>query len=237
MNRLYHSRRILKKLSNLFILLVVASAVFGINSFLSENQLKNTLASTYTATDVIKATNNERTKRGLPELKQNQLLMNASRNKANDMATNNYFAHISPINGRKWSSFIREAGYDYIEAGENLANGFDNLDELVKAWMDSPTHRENILNTGVDETGLAVREGVLDGYETIFVVQTFGKRNMNKVQNAQKPEEIAPNQPAVDSGQLKSSEIKEKTIAKERRLKEFMTISYKLQVVKKPVFD
>lgn len=136
---------------------------------------KTAFAGNYTASDVIEMVNQQRVKNNLPALKTNPKLMEASRNKVEDMVANSYFAHISPIDGKKWSTFIRNSGYDYIEAGENLANGFDNTPDLVNAWMNSPTHRDNILNPNVDETGLAVKSGYLDGYPTIFVAQSFGK--------------------------------------------------------------
>jgi uncharacterized protein YkwD len=47
---------------------------------------------------------------------------------------------------------------------------------MVKAWMDSPTHKENILNDAVDETAIGIAYGELDGAPTIFVVQEFGKQ-------------------------------------------------------------
>ena len=143
-----------------------------------QNPSKTAFAGNYTADDVIKAVNDERLKKNLPALQTNPMLMEAARNKVDDMILNNYFAHISPVDGKKWSSFIRDSGYDYIEAGENLANGFDNVPDLVTAWMNSPTHRDNILNPDVDETGLAVKSGFLDGYPTIFVAQNFGKRDL-----------------------------------------------------------
>jgi len=120
--------------------------------------------------------------------------MEASRNKVEDMTANGYFAHISPVDGKKWSTFIRNSGYNYIEAGENLANGFDNTPDLVNAWMNSPTHRDNILNPNVDETGLAVKSGYLDGFPTIFVAQSFGKIDVPAIATTdEKSSEVKPN--------------------------------------------
>jgi hypothetical protein len=166
-------------LFSLIAIIVVVGLIAGVvNIVFKQNPSKSAFAGNYSAQEVIQAVNEERAKQNLPTLKVDQKLMEASKNKVDDMIANNYFAHISPIDGKKWSTFIRGSGYDYVEAGENLANGFDNVPDLVTAWMNSPTHRDNILNPDVDETGLAVKSGFLDGYPTIFVAQAFGKRDV-----------------------------------------------------------
>jgi uncharacterized protein YkwD len=169
--------------------MIVSVVVFAFK----QNPSKTAFAGNYDASEVIDAVNQERVKNNLPALKTNPKLMEASRNKVDDMIANGYFAHISPVDGKKWSSFIRNAGYDYIEAGENLANGFDNVPDLVTAWMNSPTHRDNILNPNVDETGLAVRSGYLDGYPTIFVAQSFGKRDVPALPSTPKADKTESN--------------------------------------------
>jgi uncharacterized protein YkwD len=118
--------------------------------------------------------NKERLLTDLPPLRLNSKLNIAANNKAQDMSNQHYFSHISPVDGKKWSDFIKESQYNYDEAGENLANGFDNPTEMVTAWMKSPSHKENILNKDVDETGIGYAYGKLGGVPTIFVVQVFG---------------------------------------------------------------
>lgn len=49
------------------------------------------------------------------------------------------FSHTRP-NGKDWYTVNSK-----IQGGENLAFGYDTADEAIQAWMDSPTHRENIL--------------------------------------------------------------------------------------------
>jgi hypothetical protein len=139
------------------------------------NQYQNSAQATnYNADQVIISVNNQRIANGLNPLIIDAQLMSAAQAKANHMAENEYFSHIGY--GKKWSDFIREAGYDYAEAGENLANGFDNVDDMSIAWMNSPSHRENIVNPGVTETGVGVAYGRLDGFPTIFVAQVFGRK-------------------------------------------------------------
>jgi uncharacterized protein YkwD len=145
--------------------------------FLSSNAAtpKEVQASSYSADQVISSVNTQRKKSGLKELVKNDELMKSSQAKADHLAVNKYFSHVYKENGKRWSDFIKEADYNYSVAGENLANGFYVTNDMVDAWMESPTHRENILNEGVEETGVGVSYGELNGSPTIFVVQHFGK--------------------------------------------------------------
>ena len=196
-----------------------------------QNPSKTAFAGNYAASEVIDAVNQERVKNNLPALKTNAKLMEASRNKVDDMIANAYFAHISPVDGKKWSTFIRDSGYEYIEAGENLANGFDNVPDLVTAWMNSPTHRDNILNPNVDETGLAVKSGYLDGYPTIFVAQSFGKRDVPAISTT----------PKADKTEVKTEPVPARNVSPEPTPKiEVKKTEPKAQtepIVKKPKID
>lgn len=165
------------------IVCTLSIAVFGFLLLQSSNNRNNAFATNYNAGQVIVEVNKQRVKFGLSPLKINSKLMISGTNKANHMSANSYFSHIGY--GKKWSDFIKESGYDYAEAGENLANGFDNVPDMVEAWMNSPTHRENILNPSVDETGIGVAMGTLDGAQTIFVAQVFGRQS-------KKPEQPNP---------------------------------------------
>ncbi|NJK70859.1 CAP domain-containing protein [Candidatus Gracilibacteria bacterium] len=132
---------------------------------------------TYRKDDLMALINAKRISNGVSPLKYNQQLNQAAQQKAEDMSKNNYFSHVSPIDGTKWSNFIESSGYNYVEAGENLANGFDNPNEMVESWMDSPTHRQNIVSKGMKETGFGIALGKLDETPTVFVVQVFGREN------------------------------------------------------------
>ena len=122
---------------------------------------------------LITLTNQERSDLGLAPLKENMKLNEVALGKAKDMLANNYFAHSSPTGVTPWYWF-RNAGYHYQAAGENLAVGFIDSEEVVDAWIDSPSHRANLLNPGFQEIGIAVLTGELNGQETTLVVQSFG---------------------------------------------------------------
>lgn len=127
-----------------------------------------------TAEKIIENTNIERQKAGLPPLVANSALGQAAREKAANMIAENYWAHYSPSGRDPWG-FIKNAGYKFSYAGENLARNFSDSESIVVAWMNSPTHRENILNSNYQEIGIAVEDGILQGQQTTLVVQMFGK--------------------------------------------------------------
>ncbi len=117
--------------------------------------------------------NTDRSREELPKLVVNPLLEEAAQMKANDMAALGYFAHRSPEGRDPWYWF-NEVGYDFRFAGENLAVYFADSVEVEKAWMNSPTHRANIMSDKFTEVGIALAGGSYQGNDTTFVVQMFG---------------------------------------------------------------
>ena len=123
--------------------------------------------------DIISLTNLQRQQAGLDPLIPNEKLAQAAQTKAQDMFLNDYWDHYSPTDNPPWT-FILNAGYDYHYAGENLAKDYNDAPKLVQAWMDSPAHRENILNQDYQDIGIAVVTGTLNDKETVLIVQMFG---------------------------------------------------------------
>jgi uncharacterized protein YkwD len=127
-----------------------------------------------TKVGTIQWTNLNRRDNGLPALKGNQKLDMAALKKAQDMFDKQYFEHISP-DGKGPQDLADMVVYSYLSIGENLALGnFANDKELLDAWMASPGHRENILNKGFTEIGVAVLPGRYEGKDTWIAVQEFG---------------------------------------------------------------
>jgi len=132
-----------------------------------------------TSSKLIELVEQERVANNLSELKINAKLTEAAQEKAQDMLNNGYFAHTSPSGVTPWYWFDK-VGYNYVAAGENLAKDFTDSEYLHKAWMNSPSHRANILNGKYDEVGIAVLEGEMNGKKTIVAVQLFGKAATTK---------------------------------------------------------
>ncbi|MDD3679769.1 MAG: CAP domain-containing protein [Candidatus Shapirobacteria bacterium] len=140
---------------------------------------------------IVELTNQERASLGLEKLKINDHLNEAARRKAADMFALNYWSHNSPTGREPWS-FFKEVGYDYLYAGENLARDFFSPEGVVSAWMNSPTHKENLINSRYQEIGVAVVEGELEGLQTTLVVQLFGTPVKTIAQQEPAIQEVIP---------------------------------------------
>lgn len=127
--------------------------------------------------------NEDRVAQELNGLRINPKLVAAAQAKADDMAAKGYFAHETPEGYDSWHWF-KQVEYDYAYAGENLAVDFSESNDVEKAWMASPTHRDNILNKNYTEIGIAMAKGTYKGRETIFAVQMFGRPSAVEVANA-----------------------------------------------------
>lgn len=137
-----------------------------------ESRVLGTSIDLQTAT-IISLTNLQRQTHGVTTLQPNEKLAAAAEAKGQDMLQFGYWDHFSPSKRAPWG-FILEAGYEYHYAGENLAKDYYTSETLVDAWMDSPTHKENLLNKNYKDIGIAIVEGELNGRDTILIVQMFG---------------------------------------------------------------
>ena len=127
-----------------------------------------------TSVELITMANQDRIANGLEPLSLNPQLVEAAQKKALDMLNQNYFAHTSPIGINPWY-WLEKVGYKYSAAGENLAKDFVESEYVHDAWMDSSSHKANILNSKYQDIGVAVVEGDMNGKKTIVVVEFFGK--------------------------------------------------------------
>lgn len=132
-------------------------------------------ATDITVEGIFSLANRERIKNNISPLNYSEELSYAAEEKAKDMFEKNYWAHISPTGVTPWQ-FINHSGYNYVYAGENLAKDFYHSEDVVEAWMNSPTHRSNILKPEYTNIGIAVLNGRLLGRDTTLVVQEFGKK-------------------------------------------------------------
>ncbi len=129
-------------------------------------------ASNISIEKLIQLTNEQRTQSGLGDLVLNEKLSQAALQKASAMFTFDCWSH--NCNDQTPWYFFKQVDYKYTYAGENLARDFADSDAVVDAWMESPTHRDNVLNSKYEEIGFAVVDGLLNGQETTLVVQLFG---------------------------------------------------------------
>lgn len=138
------------------------------------------IATDITSEELLVLINEKRQLDGAGPLTLNPQLNEAASQKASNMLSENYWAHNSPSGKTPWV-FVKNSGYKYVYAGENLAKGFTNSKDVVNAWMASTSHRENMLSQNYNDVGFAVVEGKLLGEETVLIVEMFG--NTTALQN------------------------------------------------------
>lgn len=168
-----HKGHLIKSFSLVLLSVVFVGLQVFLNFFLITKPAVLGYSSNISPEKIIELTNTERGKLGLPPLQENTLLSEAARQKAGDMFAFNYWAHVSPSGRTPWT-FFSDVGYKYQYAGENLARDFRDPDSVVRAWMNSSSHKENIVNEKYQEIGVAVVDGSLQGVETTLVIQLFG---------------------------------------------------------------
>lgn len=136
------------------------------------------------AKNIITVINTKRAENGLGPLTEDAALDQAAKLKLDDMFTNNYWEHKSPSGVQAWD-FIKQTGYTYEYAGENLARGYHDSTSAVNAWMDSQTHKDNLLGTNYTQTGVAVGSGNIDSKPATLFVQLFAKPKTSNVASKQ----------------------------------------------------
>ncbi|MCD7819045.1 MAG: CAP domain-containing protein [Lachnospiraceae bacterium] len=128
------------------------------------------------ANEVFTLVNEERNKEDLPSLTMNGTLTKYALQRAAECCL--YFEHTRP-DGESWNTVIDETEYPHTYTGENLALGYAYPESVMTGWMNSELHRENILNAGFTQIGIACIE--CNGM--YFWAQTFGNSTANSTEN------------------------------------------------------
>jgi uncharacterized protein YkwD len=172
-----------------FVTLLQPVTQFGVLSYASEMSRNQLLDST----------NSRRAERGVGTLTLNSTLNEAAQAKANDMISKDYWSHNTPTGDEPWIFFER-AGYKYLKAGENLAYGFSTSDATVVGWMNSQTHRENMLDSVFTEVGFGFANGEDfndNGKQTVVVAMYARPQVLSEKQKAT-PETKTAQQPDAE---------------------------------------
>jgi uncharacterized protein YkwD len=104
--------------------------------------------------DLWQDVNNARTQNGLPALVLNTSLDESAQAKCSDMVTKNYWAHNSPDGLTPWDFIGKYTTYTH--AGENLEYGSPTSQGVVTAWLNSPEHKANIMDSGFIQEGFGI---------------------------------------------------------------------------------
>lgn len=168
---------------------------------------------------LVNLTNKERESLDLNRLEMDKKLEKAAFLKAKHMLKNDYFSHYSPQGVTPWHWF-KEVGYNYEKAGENLAIGFIDSEEIYTAWENSPSHFSNLVNPIYEEIGISVVKGDYKGNEVFVVVQLFG--SSAKVRKTEKKNKTTSGQEVAKKEETSTKETKEseEETQKEENIKE-----------------
>jgi uncharacterized protein YkwD len=105
--------------------------------------------------------NQERALHHLPSLVASPLLDRSAQGWTNVMVSSDEFTH-----GMNFASRISAVGYDWRMAGENIATGYATPRGVVRAWMASTGHCQNILNPAYRNVGTGVSARAVSGFAT-----------------------------------------------------------------------
>jgi len=104
---------------------------------------------------IFELTNEARKKEKLPPLKLNATLVKVARSHSANMAKQEKMDH--ELDGKNPTQRIKDAGYDPLSTGENIGETEGGtVEEIFKMWMDSPTHKANILRDKIEEIGIGM---------------------------------------------------------------------------------
>jgi uncharacterized protein YkwD len=104
---------------------------------------------------LLELTNKERADKKLPPLEANPILFKVARAHSANMAKQGKMEHV--LDGKTPAQRVDAAGYDYARVAENIAWADGGaLEAIVKGWMDSKLHRDNILNGDFKEIGIGI---------------------------------------------------------------------------------
>ena len=125
--------------------------------------------------DLFILTNEQRASNNVPLLAYNTKLELSATDKCRDMVAKGYWSHNAPDGTEPWV-FIKKYT-NYAKAGENLSKGQYNSLDAVKAWMESPLHKKNMVDSDFTSVGFGVCYVPTAPFqqESIIVVQHFAK--------------------------------------------------------------
>ena len=141
-----------KKSHTLRALCVFLAAIILFTALLSPQADAASSASNY-ENAVLFWTNVERSRHGLSKLKTTDALCSASGTRAKELYYK--FSHTRP-SGNRWTTALSAKGIKYRNAAENIAAGYTSPCSVVKAWMESDGHRNNILNSKYSYLGVGL---------------------------------------------------------------------------------
>jgi uncharacterized protein YkwD len=141
----------------------------------STTNTTNSVSNNSLTQQVVTLVNKERANANLNALTINTSLQTSAQNYSTQMANQNFFSHTAP-NGETFQQRIIKAGYtNYRWIAENIAAGQSTSEEVMRGWMNSTGHRNNILNPNAKEVGIGYAQASHSTYRHYWT-QHFGAK-------------------------------------------------------------
>ena len=175
------------------VFIVLAFALSAVRSPIGANVLS--FATEVSSHRLLESTNSNRLNDGAGPLQLNEQLRLAAQAKAEDMAQRDYWSHTTPDGQQPWK-FIDDTDYSYTRAGENLAYGFLTSEQTINGWMNSPSHRDNMLDDSFRHVGFGFANATNyqgSGEETIVVAMYAQPYGASTSQIGSMNEDSVPN--------------------------------------------
>ena len=113
--------------------------------------------------EIVRLTNEERTKAGLPALEVLPALMDTAQRKAQDFIDNHYFGHISPVYGTP-GEMIKAAIPHIKSAGENIGTWANTPEAAFAGWLNSQEHLDVMLAQKYTHIGVGIIQTADGGF-------------------------------------------------------------------------
>jgi uncharacterized protein YkwD len=123
--------------------------------------------------DMLARVNSVRAGAGLVPLRSCDSLRRTAQDYALVMAQNRTFGHVGPDGTAPWDR-MRANGFDWRAAAENIATGQGSIDEVMRRWLESPSHYANVMDPRMRQVGFGFAVVPGTGGETYWV-QDFGR--------------------------------------------------------------
>lgn len=174
----------------ILMMVVISSSIGFVNAESSSNvnvYLKGTLDYDF-ANQILDVVNKERDNNGLSPLTMDSEIVNSANIRAKECILK--YTHSRPVDA-KWSALL-PSGYTW--AGENLGIGYNDAHSVVKAWMESPKHRKNILNSNFNSIGIGVfkYEHPIEEKTVYTFAQLFSNKFTDKSEGAGSISDVFP---------------------------------------------
>lgn len=155
----------------LLVLMVLTGASHLSHTLVAQEPASYCASGAYTR--MLELINEHRREHDLEPLELSQPLGQAAELKAQDMAQQDYVAHVSP-DGQEPEDMLEEVGYTYNTAiGENIAAGQEDVEATFEQWLNSPEHNEIMLGEQFTAIGIGRAQNADAKYDWYWAA-TFG---------------------------------------------------------------